>query len=158
MRKSDTSNEDFASFAAEHAHQGVRDDVDEEQTDWARVQELSEKEVRRAAMDDPDARPMSAGQLDRMRRLPNPRQIRQKLGCMTQEQFARLFQIPVGTLRDWEQGVHIPDSTAKAFLRTIEADPVAVAKALNPMLTIAEIGQRLGEGVMLQRCAASKAQ
>lgn len=64
---------------------------------------------------------------------------------MTQEQFARLFQIPVGTLRDWEQGVHIPDSTAKAFLRTIEADPVAVAKALNPTLAIEEISKRLSE-------------
>jgi putative transcriptional regulator len=88
---------------------------------------------------------MSAAQLERMRRVPNPRQIRQQLGNITQERFARLFQIPVGTLRDWEQGVHNPDSPAKALLRTIEADPVAVTRALNPTMSIQEIRQQLGQ-------------
>ena len=130
----------------ENDHRSLPIDADEESTDWARVQALSVDEVMRAALDDPDAQPMSAVQLERMRRVPNPRQIRRQLGQMTQEQFARLFQIPVGTLRDWEQGVHVPDSTAKAFLRTIEADPIAVAKALNPALAVAEISQRMGHG------------
>ena len=49
---------------------------------------------------------------------------------LTQEQFARRFEIALGTLRDWEQGVRIPDSTAKAYLRVIEQDPEAVAAAL----------------------------
>jgi putative transcriptional regulator len=66
-----------------------------------------------------------------MRRAPNPRAIRQRLG-MTQKQFARQFQISVGTLRDWEQGLHLPDSTATAFLRVIERDPEAVLRALHP--------------------------
>lgn len=140
-QKSDITNDESETLDAEMATCHAQPDAAEEPTDWARVQALSVEEVRRAARDDPDAQPMSAAQLDRMRRLPNPRQIRQQLGSMTQEQFARLFQIPVGTLRDWEQGVHIPDSTAKAFLRTIEADPVAVTKALNPTLAIEAIGQ-----------------
>jgi putative transcriptional regulator len=35
-------------------------------------------------------------------------------------------------LRDWEQGVHLPDSTAKAYLRVIERNPKAVLEALRP--------------------------
>jgi putative transcriptional regulator len=49
---------------------------------------------------------------------------------LSQEAFARRFEIPVGTLRDWEQSAHIPDSAAKAYLRVIEADPDAVVQAL----------------------------
>ncbi|MCC7022505.1 MAG: hypothetical protein IT338_06740, partial [Thermomicrobiales bacterium] len=43
----------------------------------------------------------------------------------------RRFQIALGTLRDWEQGVRMLDSTAKAYLRVIEANPDAVVAALD---------------------------
>ena len=49
---------------------------------------------------------------------------------LTQEAFARRFEIALGTLRDWEQGVRLPDSTAKAYLRVIERNPDAVVQAL----------------------------
>jgi putative transcriptional regulator len=65
-----------------------------------------------------------------LRRAPNPQAIRASLG-LTQEAFARRFEIALGTLRDWEQGVRIPDSTAKAYLRVIEANPEAVVAALQ---------------------------
>jgi putative transcriptional regulator len=64
-----------------------------------------------------------------MRRVPNPRRIRTQLH-LTQEQFAEQFQIPLGTLRDWEQGLKYPDSAARAFLRVIEHNPQAVIDAL----------------------------
>jgi putative transcriptional regulator len=147
MKNSDTTSDDFVSSDATVNRQDVRDEADEAPTDWELVQSLSVDEVMRAALDDPDAQPMSAAQLERMRRVPNPRHIRQQLGNITQERFARLFQIPVGTLRDWEQGVHVPDSPAKALLRTIENDPVAVTKALNPTMSIQEIVQQLGQDV-----------
>ena len=44
--------------------------------------------------------------------------------------IARRFQIAIGTLRDWEQGVHVPDSAATAYLRVIAQDPDGVARAL----------------------------
>ena len=68
-----------------------------------------------------------------MRRVPNPQEIREALG-LTQRQFARQFEIALGTLRDWEQGVRLPDSAARAYLRVIQQNPAAVLKALLPAL------------------------
>ncbi len=50
---------------------------------------------------------------------------------MTQEQFAEEFNIPLGTLRDWEQERAEPDATARAYLRAIAGNAEAVAKALR---------------------------
>jgi putative transcriptional regulator len=63
-------------------------------------------------------------------RIPNVKRLREKLG-MTQEAFASTYRIPVGTLRDWEQGRKIPDAPARAYLTVIAHDPEAVAKALG---------------------------
>ena len=100
-------------------------------TDWDRVLAMTDEEAYRNALADADSPPLTPEQLARMRRAPNPRLIRQRLG-MTQKEFARQFQIPVGTLRDWEQGIHLPDSTATAFLRVIEREAEAVLRALHP--------------------------
>lgn len=48
----------------------------------------------------------------------------------TQEGFAARYRIPVGTLRDWEQGRREPDAAALAYLRVVEREPEAVARAL----------------------------
>lgn len=98
--------------------------------DWSGVLAMTDEEAYQNALADDDNPPLTSQQLARMRRTPNPREIRRSLG-MTQAQFARAFQIAVGTLRDWEQGAHVPDSTAKAYLRVIERDPVAVLQALQ---------------------------
>ncbi len=50
---------------------------------------------------------------------------------MTQEEFAALYQIPLGTLRDWEQGRSEPDQTACAYLKVIAVNPDAVQRALQ---------------------------
>ena len=113
-------------------------------TDWERFRALTDEEVTAAALADPDAQPLSPERLARMRRAPSPRRIRAGLNEMTQERFARLFQIPLGTLRDWEQGAHMPDAASKALLRIIERDPMAAALALNPDLSEAEIAPELG--------------
>jgi putative transcriptional regulator len=91
---------------------------------------MTDEEAYQNALADEDSQPMTPQQLARMRRAPNPRTIRDRLGW-TQKEFARQFQIAVGTLRDWEQGIHVPDSTATAFLRVIERDPGAVLRALH---------------------------
>jgi putative transcriptional regulator len=49
---------------------------------------------------------------------------------LSQERFARLVGVPVGTLRNWEQGYRKPRGPAQALLRAIERDPKAVLKAL----------------------------
>ena len=101
----------------------------EPHTDWARLEAMTDEEALQNALDDPDSQPLTPELRSRLRRVPNPKAIRLAMG-LSQEAFARRFEIAVGTLRDWEQGAHIPDSAAKAYLRVIEADPEAVVQAL----------------------------
>jgi putative transcriptional regulator len=116
----------------QRAAHGGADDLDQlldDGTDWERVLAMSDEEALRNALADPDSQPLPPERLARMRRAPSPLAIRQSLG-LTQEAFARRYQIAVGTLRDWEQGVHLPDSAATAYLRVIAQDPDGVARAL----------------------------
>lgn len=99
------------------------------ETDWTRIEAMTDEEVLRNALDDPDAQPLTAEQRARLRRYPDPKRIRLGLD-LTQEQFARRFEIALGTLRDWEQNVRLPDSAAKAYLRVIANDPEGVDRAL----------------------------
>lgn len=101
----------------------------ENTTDYARLDAMTEEEIEAAALSDPDNPPLTDEQLAQGRDVPNPRAIRQKLH-MTQEQFATEFRIPLGTLRDWEQGVRVPDTAARNYLRVIAKEPEAVLRAL----------------------------
>jgi putative transcriptional regulator len=98
-------------------------------TDWARLDAMTEEEIEANALSDPDNPPISDEELKRFRRVPNPQRIRAGLN-LTQEEFSEQFQIPLGTLRDWEQGKKWPDSAARALLRVIEKEPEAVLRAL----------------------------
>lgn len=101
-----------------------------ERTDWARLHAMTDAEVEAAAVADPDAPPLVPENAARFARVPAPRTLRRALG-LTQEQFAARFHIPIGTLRDWEQGRVAPDQTARAYLRAIAGNPQAVAEAVN---------------------------
>jgi putative transcriptional regulator len=101
----------------------------ESKTDWAAYDALTEEEITAAALADPDSVILTDEQLAELSHVLNPREIRQKLH-MTQEQFAEQFQVPLGTLRDWEQGVSLPDSAARNYLRVIAKNPQAVLEAL----------------------------
>ena len=92
---------------------------------------MTDDEVLAAAMSDPDAKPLTADDLERMKRIPRAKIIRRALG-LTQEEFAARFRIPLGTLRDWEQGAAEPDTCARAYLTVIARNPKAVAEALTP--------------------------
>jgi putative transcriptional regulator len=97
--------------------------------DWSRFDAMTEKQRHAAAMSDPDAKPLSPDDFKQLKRTPRVKIIRRALG-FTQEQFAAHFHIPLGTLRDWEQGVAQPDQSARAYLTVIARDPQAVRKAL----------------------------
>ena len=102
----------------------------EDTTDRVRLDAMTEEEIEANALSDPDNPPLTDEELARLQRVPNPKEIRQKLH-MTQEQFAAQFQVPLGTLRDWEQGVRQPDSAARSYLRVIAKNPQAVIEALE---------------------------
>lgn len=101
-------------------------------TDWAAVDAMSDEEVEARAASDPDALPLTNEQLRQFRRVPRVRLVREALG-MTQVEFAAAFTVPIGTLRDWEQGRKQPDAPARALLRVIEREPEAVRRALAPV-------------------------
>jgi putative transcriptional regulator len=98
--------------------------------DWRRADAMTENEIHAAALADPDAQPLTPERLARMRRTPQVRIIRRALG-LSQEEFATRFHIPLGTLRDWEQGRKDPDAAARAYLVVIGRNPTAVAEALR---------------------------
>jgi putative transcriptional regulator len=99
-------------------------------TDWRAFDAMSEQERRRAAVSDTDSPPATEAQLARARRVPTVRALRKKLN-LTQEEFAARFHLPLGTVRDWEQGAHRPDKAAQVLLTVIARDPDAVARALE---------------------------
>jgi putative transcriptional regulator len=85
---------------------------------------MTEAEIEAAAMADPDARPMTAEELRTARRVPRIKTLRRALG-LTQEEFAGRYHIPLGTLRDWEQGRTEPDQPARAAYETLTTTATA---------------------------------
>jgi putative transcriptional regulator len=92
---------------------------------------MSEGAIMRAARVDRDAEPLTRADLKRMRRTPQAKIIRRALE-LTQEEFAARYHIPLGTLRDWEQGRAEPDQPTRAYLTLIGRDPEHVNRTLNP--------------------------
>jgi putative transcriptional regulator len=100
--------------------------------DWSRADAMTDAEVHAAALSDPDAQPLTPGEFARMKRTPQVKIIRRALQ-LSQEEFAARFHIPLGTLRDWEQGRKEPDAAARAYLVVIGRNPEAVRVALSPV-------------------------
>jgi putative transcriptional regulator len=55
--------------------------------------------------------------------------VREKAG-LSQAQFARLLNVSVKTLQNWEQARRRPTGPAKALLRIVEREPAAALRAL----------------------------
>lgn len=100
-------------------------------TDWTRVRALSDADVRKAALADPDAQPLTKAQLSKMRRVSRVKALRERMG-LTQREFAEAFHLPLTTLRDWEQRRSVPDAPARALLLAIERDPKKMKSLLAP--------------------------
>ena len=91
---------------------------------------MTEQEISEAASSDPDAIPMTGEQMQNARRVPRIKTMRRALQ-LTQEEFSARYLIPIGTLRDWEQGRSEPDQTARAYLMAIAAVPEVIEQALH---------------------------
>src|SRR5262245_4557255 len=125
--------------------------------DWSRFDAMTDEERHAAAMADPDARPMTEEEWARARPVPRVSIIRRAFQ-LSQEDFAAQFHIPIGTLRDWEQGRKEPDAAAKAYLRVIASEPETVRKALLPRpmpkgmaRPVARSTTPVGRGIALKR-------
>lgn len=104
-------------------------------TDWEAVKSMTDDEIDKAAISDPDAQLLTKEQLSQFKRV-NPEKeidvklIRQKLG-LSQEEFAYYFGVSIRTLQEWEQYRRTPNATTRNFLKVIEMEPKAVLRALN---------------------------
>jgi len=108
----------------------VHADGREEVLEKRPIRPMTKEESHAAAFADPDARPLTPEEMKRAKPTPRAKIIRRALR-LTQEEFATRYHIPIGALRDWEQGRAEPDQPARAYLRAIAGDPHAVLRALE---------------------------
>jgi putative transcriptional regulator len=73
--------------------------------------------------------PLTPERLAGMKLIPRSKTLRRALG-LTQEEFSERYCIPLGTLRDWEQGRSEPEAATKAYLKVIAKNPEMVRLAL----------------------------
>jgi len=90
--------------------------------DRLRVDTTTEREIARQQLaDDKDALQDAARFALR---------VRQRLG-LSQSQFSRHINVPIETIRNWEQGKRYPTGAAKALLRVLDREPEAALRALG---------------------------
>lgn len=90
---------------------------------------MSDEAIEAAAKSDKENPPLTPKKTACLRRIPRIKTLRRALQ-LTQEEFAARYCIPVGTLRDWEQGRTEPDQPARAYLTVIANDPEGTRRAL----------------------------
>jgi putative transcriptional regulator len=90
--------------------------------DAARVDATTEADIKRHMQGDELAALSDAGDYTR--------RIRRRLG-LTQVQLAAKLDVPIDTLRNWEQGKRYPTGPAKALLKILDRAPEAALTALN---------------------------
>lgn len=58
------------------------------------------------------------------------RRVRKRLG-LSQTEFSRRIDVPLDTIRNWEQGKRCPTGAAKALLKVLDKAPEAALAALD---------------------------
>ena len=109
----------------------AKPDGAEEPLDIPPLAPMSAAGIEARAARDRENPPLTGAQAGKLRPVPRVKTLRRALG-LTQEEFAARYRIPLGTLRDWEQGRSVPDQPAKAYLTVIARDPKGVERALHP--------------------------
>ena len=116
--------------------------TEEEAREWAKLtpdeeaalDAMTDEDIARQIAENPDAAPdlTDPEVAKHFRPVPDPdvRLIRAQLD-MTQVQFAHALDVPVATIRDWEQGRRGPSGPALTLLRLLERDPVTMAQLLR---------------------------
>lgn len=90
--------------------------------DFARVDATTEADIaKHQAIDEADAM-LDAAKF--------ARRVRRRLG-LTQVEFSHRLDIPLDTIRNWEQGKRCPTGAAKALLKVLDKAPEAALAALG---------------------------
>jgi putative transcriptional regulator len=90
--------------------------------DAARLDATTEADLEAQAILDGSQAMQDAGQF--------ARRVRRRLG-LTQVQFATRIDVPLETIRNWEQGKRSPTGAAKALLKVLDKAPEAALAALH---------------------------
>jgi putative transcriptional regulator len=108
----------------------VKPDGNEEALDTPALAPMTAAEIEAGASRDHENPPLTDARPGQLRPVPRVKTLRRALD-LTQEEFAARYHIPLGTLRDWEQGRSEPDQPARAYLTVIARDPKGVERALH---------------------------
>ncbi len=79
---------------------------------------------------DPEDFPVSVAGVERALMGRRIRRLRNRLG-MTQEAFASTYGIPLANIRQYEIGRTMPPPAVRAYLKVIDAEPEAAARAVG---------------------------
>jgi putative transcriptional regulator len=71
---------------------------------------------------------LTPGTVEHVVLVPDVKAIRETLG-LSQSEFSETYNIPLPTLKGWEQGRRHPDATAAAYIRTIALFPKEAQRA-----------------------------
>ena len=101
------------------------------ETDWARVDAISDEELDEIVRNDPDDLYLTEAELaEAVMIYPvDVRALRERMG-LSQEAFAARFGFSVGTVRNWERGRR-PEGPVQVLLQVIDREPDAVRRALG---------------------------
>ena len=123
----------------------ARERARKERTDWRRVDTMTDDDIARQIAEDPDVAPDMSEALERgdfvRLHLVDLFGIRTRMG-LSQEAFAKRFGLDSVELRDWEAMGGVPDEAIRTYLRVIEREPEAVARAVGAMGRAEESGVR----------------
>lgn len=107
--------------------------------DWKRIDAMTNEEIERNALADPDSivpLPDDPSDVRLVPAMPDVAVLRRRMK-LSQAQFAVRFGFSVATVRNWEQGRVLADGPARILLAVIEREPQAVIRALRPAVSSA---------------------
>jgi putative transcriptional regulator len=102
----------------------------EDATDWERMANMTEAEIEANALSDPDNPPLTDEDLLRSLHMPNPHEIRERMG-LSRLEFARRFHLSPYEVRKWEEGELWRNPAGMMILRLIDKHPEAVLDAIE---------------------------
>jgi putative transcriptional regulator len=107
-----------------------------EQTDWKRIDAITDEDIARQIAEDPDVAPDMSEVLERGEfvhlHIVDLLGIRTRMG-LSREAFAKRFGLDPVELRAWEAMGGAPDEAIRTYLRVIDREPEAVARAVDAM-------------------------
>jgi putative transcriptional regulator len=114
-------------------------------TDWRRIDAMTDEDIARQIAEDPDVAPDMSEALERGEfvrlHIVDVFGIRTRMG-LSHEGFAERFGLNPVEVKEWEAMGGVPDETIRTYLRVIEREPEAVARAVDAMARDAKGAKR----------------